>query len=331
MRSSTSILSLARDAPRGRPPIFAVEKPADVAEWADRHRDVLHAMLVKWGCVLVRGLGLADSADVGSVFARLGGRLMADRESFAERGRRAEGVYCADKWPSKWPMCMHHERSYAWEFPSTMLLACLRAPTQGGATALADSAAVLDALPARLVDRFAEQGWMLSRNYNLEIGASIEDSFGADRRGYVEAYCRANAIEYAWRSGGRLRTRQRRCAVVAHPLSGDRCWFNEVAFLNEWSLDPELREFLVDTYGRDGLPFNTSYGNGEPIHAEVIGLINAVYDTRAVREPWQAGDLMLIDNIRTAHSRDPFQGPREVLVAMAHPRTAAHPSKNIVP
>ncbi|MBO0833500.1 MAG: TauD/TfdA family dioxygenase, partial [Actinobacteria bacterium] len=32
-----------------------------------------------------------------------------------------------------------------------------------------------------------------------------------------------------------------------------------------------------------------------------------------------AGDLMLVDNIRTAHSRDPFEGPREVMVAMANP------------
>jgi hypothetical protein len=26
---------------------------------------------------------------------------------------------------------------------------------------------------------------------------------------------------------------------------------------------------------------------------------------------------MLVDNVRTAHGREPFQGPREVLVAMA--------------
>jgi alpha-ketoglutarate-dependent taurine dioxygenase len=226
---------------------------------------------------------------------------------------------------------MHHERSYAWEFPSTMLFACLRAPTEGGATALADSAAILEALPPQLVERFARHGWMLTRNYNQGIGASIADSFGADRRGYVEAYCRANAIEFTWRSGGRLRTRQRRSAVAAHPVSGLRCWFNQVAFLNEWTLDPELREYLVDSYGRDGLPFNTSYGNGQPIDAEVIALLNAVYDTHAVREPWQAGDLMLIDNIRTAHSREPFKGPREVLVAMAHPRTPPSRWKETVP
>ena len=29
------------------------------------------------------------------------------------------------------------------------------------------------------------------------------------------------------------------------------------------------------------------------------------------------GDLLLVDNIRTAHSREPFEGPRQVLVAMA--------------
>jgi len=38
-----------------------------------------------------------------------------------------------------------------------------------------------------------------------------------------------------------------------------------------------------------------------------------------VRERWQAGDLMLVDNIRTAHSREAYQGPREILVGMAEP------------
>lgn len=28
---------------------------------------------------------------------------------------------------------------------------------------------------------------------------------------------------------------------------------------------------------------------------------------------------MVVDNVRTAHSKEPFEGPREVLVAMADP------------
>ena len=39
--------------------------------------------------------------------------------------------------------------------------------------------------------------------------------------------------------------------------------------------------------------------------------------SNTAREPWQAGDLMLVDNVRTAHGREEFEGPREVLVAMA--------------
>jgi alpha-ketoglutarate-dependent taurine dioxygenase len=48
-----------------------------------------------------------------------------------------------------------------------------------------------------------------------------------------------------------------------------------------------------------------------------VQAINQTYDANTLREPWQAGDLMLVDNLRTAHAREPFQGPREVLVAMA--------------
>ena len=41
-----------------------------------------------------------------------------------------------------------------------------------------------------------------------------------------------------------------------------------------------------------------------------------MYETHTVREPWQPGDLMIVDNIRTAHSREAYEGSREVLVAM---------------
>jgi hypothetical protein len=157
----------------------------------------------------------------------------------------------------------------------------------------------------------------LIRNYNDEIGASIAAAFGTDDRGAVERYCRANAIDFEWRPDGTLRTRQRRSASVRHPLSGRRCWFNQIAFLNEWTIDPEVREYLVDLYGEDGLPFTTRFGNGDPIGADVVQLINAVYDAHTVREAWQAGDLMLVDNVRTAHAREAFAGPREILVAMA--------------
>jgi alpha-ketoglutarate-dependent taurine dioxygenase len=214
---------------------------------------------------------------------------------------------------------MHHELSYTQRFPGLMMFACLTAPTEGGATGVADSSKVLDALPSGLVDRFEREGWLLVRNYNEDIGASWADAFGTEDRAAVETYCRANGIELEWQPDDGLRTRQRRSAVVRHPLTGRRSWFNQIAFLNEWTLDPEIHEYLVEVYGADGLPFNTCYGNGEPVGEDVVATLNETYDAHTAREPWQAGDLMLVDNIRTAHSREAFTGPREVVVAMAHP------------
>jgi alpha-ketoglutarate-dependent taurine dioxygenase len=301
----------------GKPPMLWAEAAGDAPRWAAEHRDALRTVVAEHGSVRVRGLGLRDASEVGAVFRRLASGPMAETESFAPRRTISDGVYSSSPWPQHQPMCMHHELSYALAFPGLLLFACLSAPAGGGATAVADSPTVLDALPAELVERFEREGWLLTRSYNAEIGASVADAFGTDDRAAVESYCRANAIELEWQPDGGLRTTQRRSAVVSHPVSGRRCWFNQVAFLNEWTLAPEVREYLVDVYGADGLPFNTRYGGGDPIGEDVVNLLNEVYAANTAREPWEAGDLMLVDNVRSAHSREPFEGPREVLVGIA--------------
>jgi alpha-ketoglutarate-dependent taurine dioxygenase len=297
--------------------LLQVDITGQATSWASGHRDELRDAVAAHGSLLIRGLGLRDRAETGAVLRQLTTGLITEKETFASRETHAEGVYSSTKWPQNQQMCMHHELSYRLEFPGLMLFACLTAPTEDGATAVADAPTMLDALPAELVQRFEREGWMLTRSYNDEIGASFAESFGTEDRGAIEKYCRANAIEFAWQPDGELRTRQRRSAVVRHPVTGQRCWFNQIAFLNEWTLAPEVREFLVDVYGSDGLPFNTRFGNGDPIDTDVVDVLNTTYEANTMREPWRSGDLLLVDNIRTAHSRDPYSGPREVLVAMA--------------
>jgi alpha-ketoglutarate-dependent taurine dioxygenase len=312
--SSTSLLDVNLQS--GKPPMLRTDTTSDAARWAAQHRDALRAAVARHGSLLVRGLGLREAGEAEAVFRQLGS-LMTETEAFAPRSRYAQGVYSSSKWPATDPMCMHHEMSYGLRFPSFMLFACLTTPTEGGATPVADSPAVLRALPTELVERFERVGWLLIRNYTHEVGVSLDEAFGTyDRRG-VEKYCRANAITFEWQPGGALRTWQRRSAIARHPLSGQSCWFNQIAFLNEWTMDPEVREYLKDVYGADGLPFTTRFGNGDPIEADVVRLINEVYEANTTRERWQAGDLMLVDNVRTAHAREVFMGPREVVVGMA--------------
>ncbi len=318
MTVSAAVSTLHAGLEPGKPPLLRVESGVDAPRWAAEHREALRTFVAEQGSLLVRGLGLRDAAAAEAVFRQLGD-LLTETEAFASRGRYAQGVYTASKWPPNQQMCMHHELSYAHEVPSLMLFACLVAPAVGGATPLADGAAVFDALPRDLVERFERQGggWLLIRNYNDDIGATVADVFGTDDRGTVERYCRANAIDFEWRDGGGLRTRQRRNAVVTHPHTGRRCWFNQIAFLSEWTMAPDLREYLVEVYGADRLPFNTAFGDGDPIGADVVQVINETYEAHTVGESWQAGDLLVVDNIRTAHGREPFEGPREIVVALA--------------
>jgi alpha-ketoglutarate-dependent taurine dioxygenase len=314
---STSVLDLDRRP--GAPAVLNAESGGDPPGWAAEHRDALRAAVAEHGAILVRGLGLRERAEVGAFFRALARELMTETEAFAPRKRHPDGTYSSTKWPANQPMCVHNELSYTLEFPGLMLFACLTAPASGGATALADAPTVLDELPADLVARFEREGWLLTRSYNGEIGASYAEAFGTDDRTAVESYCRANGIEFSWQADAELRTRQRRSAVVRHPGTGRRCWFNQIAFLNQWTLAEDVREYLVDVYGEDGLPFNTRFGGGDPISEDLVALLNEVYQAHTVREPWQAGDLMLVDNVRTAHSREAFDGPREVLVGMADP------------
>lgn len=311
----TSVIDV--DLQPGKPPILHIDGIGDPVHWMNEHRGFLQNFINERGSLLIRGLGLREVPETEAVF-RQWGSLMLEKEALASRQSYAPGVYSASKWPPNQHLCVHHELSYGLTFPSVMLFACLVPATNGGRTPVADSSGIFDTLPPQLLERFEKTGWLFIRNYNDEIGASVAEAFGTDDRRAVENYCRANGIQCEWPHDGTLRTRQLRSAIIHHPVTGQRCWFNQIAFLSEWAIEPEVREYLVDMYGEEGLPFNTRFGDGGAIGSDVVQLINDAYRLHTVSEPWMAGDLLLVDNIRMAHGREKFEGPREILVAMAN-------------
>ena len=79
------------------------------------------------------------------------------------------------------PGSAYDELSYALQCPSRLVFCCLTAPDRGGATALADAAAVLRDLPPELVDRFTRTGWQLLRTHNDIVGVRWPEAFGRCR------------------------------------------------------------------------------------------------------------------------------------------------------
>lgn len=226
---------------------------------------------------------------------------------------------------------MHNENSYTLTFPGLLLFSCLVAPERGGATPVADCRKVLANLPDRLVRRVEDSGWSLTRNYSPYISLDWHTAFGTEDRDQVAAYCTDNRIAWQWREDGSLRTSQLRPGTIVHPQTGEKVWFNHLAFWNEWSLDEDIRAALTEEFGSDGLPFNTGIGDGEPLTRDDVETLNAAYAAATVRETWQPGDVMLVDNILAAHGRDPFRGDRRIAVAMGEPVDIADCRPSVLP
>src|SRR5205809_5536506 len=100
--SPTSLLNVELQS--GQPPMLQAEATGGAPRWAAEHRDALRALVAEHGSLLVRGLGLRDSAETEAVFRQLGD-LMTEREAFAPRRSYAHGVYSSSKWPPSQPMC----------------------------------------------------------------------------------------------------------------------------------------------------------------------------------------------------------------------------------
>jgi hypothetical protein len=80
-----------------------------------------------------------------------------------------------------------------------------------------------------------------------------------------------------------------------------------------------LRGILTDHPEDDPLSTNTLFGNGAPIGADIIEELRSLYADASTCNKWERGDVLMIDNMLSAHARRPFTGAREIVVMMADP------------
>lgn len=294
-------------------------KGVDLMAWVAGNRDLIERHLHTHGALVFRGFGLHRQEDFDAFLAALAVEPLDYIEGATPRTQVAGRIYTSTEFPADQTIAPHNELSYVLSWPMKIWFFCVTPAARGGETPLVDVRKVYRRLPREIVEPFEKKGWMLVRNFHPGLGKSWQHAYRVDTREELEAYCREAEIEFEWSDDGHLRSRQVRPAVARHRATGERVWFNHVAFWHASSLAPELREVFVRNFGDGGLPYNTFYGDGTPIEVAVIDQLRDAYDQELVALPWQQGDLMMVDNLLVAHGRRPFDGPRRILVAMAEP------------
>jgi Taurine catabolism dioxygenase TauD, TfdA family len=280
------------------------------------------AALAVGGAVLVEGLSVSTPASLADARDALGYNGVGGLERYAPTVDLGGDVYSAPEWGADREMCLHHEQAHRRILPRVLLMACAEAASAGGEMLIGDTRAVLEQLPAALTEHFRRAGWMLERNFRPYLGLPWTVAFGRSEPTELDRYAMSEGIELHWRTDNSLHTRQRRPAILRHPLSGDECWCNDVAFFSQWSVDDVERKLLLSSFGPAGIPFNTEFGDGTPLGAEQWQELIDAYESATIRVPLGEGDLLVIDNILMAHGRAPYTGHRQILVAAADPVSA---------
>ncbi|MDT7808529.1 MAG: hypothetical protein QOJ70_2342 [Acidobacteriota bacterium] len=300
----------------GLPLVVMPADKVDLIGWAAGHRDFIETSLAKHGALLFRGFGLREAEEFERFIEALSGEALEYRERSSPRHSVKGRIYTSTDHPPHQSIFPHNEQSYNSTFPMKISFFCHTPATQGGETPIGDTRKVFQRLDPRLRERFVEKKYMYVRNYGNGLGLTWEDVFQTSDKAVVEGYCRKSDIKFEWTGDG-LRTRQVRPAVATHPRTGEWVWFNHATFFHVSTLEPRLRDALLEIFGEEDLPNNTYYGDGSPIEPSVLDELRAAYQEEMVSFHWQQGDVLLLDNMLTAHARQPFAGSRKILTAMS--------------
>ena len=294
----------------------------DLIAWCEKNERLFDEMLLDHRAILFRNCAVQTIQIFSKLAAVLSkGSLMGYKDRSTPRRELADNIYTSTVYPQDYRIALHNEGTYWTTWPLRIMFCCLVEPDQGGETPIADTRRIYNRISASIRERFAQRNVLYVRNYNDGFGLTWQDSFQTQDRRIVEEYCRLNDIEFEWKSGDRLRTRQVRRAIARHPKTGEYLWFNHAAFFHVSSLEPSIREAFIREFREEDLPYNTFYGDGSPIESDVLEELRAAYQEEMIEFAWKEGDVMVLDNMTVCHGRAPYNGLRRVAVAMAEPST----------
>ncbi|MBC3366005.1 condensation domain-containing protein, partial [Pseudomonas sp. SWRI154] len=291
------------------------EPHLDVIEWIQQNRPLIEQKLAEHAGILFRGFAL-DGIQGFEAFAEAIQPGLYGQYGDLPKKEGGKNTYRSTPYPERKMILFHNESSHQDRWPRKQMFYCEQAAPVGGATPVVDCRLMYEKLPADLREKFEDKGLLYVRTFTDKLDVSWQHFFKTEDRSEVEARCRAGGIQWRWLDNDELQTRTPGPAIITHPITGEKSFFNQVQLHHIYWLEPDVRQDLLSMYGLERMPRHVYYGDGTPIEDEVMARIGELYEACAVRFDWQKGDVILLDNMLVAHARDPFEGPRKIVVAM---------------
>nr|MBA3356212.1 amino acid adenylation domain-containing protein [Pyrinomonadaceae bacterium] len=287
----------------------------NLAEWAKSNREFIETKLLSHGAILFRGFNVDSVPKFERFASAICPELFGEYGDLPREGVSGK-VYGSTPYPSDQSILFHNESSHMHRWPMTIWFFCVQAAEQGGETPIVDIRRVYELLDPKIRERFIQKKIMYVRNYIEGLDVSWQSFFRTTDRSVVEDYCRKVSMDFEWRNRSNLRTRKVCPAVLKHPKTGGMVFFNQLQLHHVSCLEPTVRESLLSIFREEDLPRNVYYGDGSPIEDSVMEEIGEIYRKTAVGFPWREGDILMLNNMLAAHGRNPYTGPRKIVVSM---------------
>ena len=295
--------------------IQPVNNEIDLVDWAKSNRDFIEGELIKHGAILFRGFSVNSVAGFEDFATAICPHLFGEYGDLPRAGV-GNKVYGSTPYPADKAILFHNESSHLHCYPLKIWFFCLHPAQKGGETPIVDCRKAYKILCPQLREKLAKKQLMYVRNYTNDLDVSWQNFFHTSDKSVVEKHCRQAGIIFEWYAGDGLITRQIRPAIAIYHKTKEPVFFNQIQLHHIAYLEPETRTSLLSLFAEDKLPRNVYYGDGSSIENEAIAEINRVYQQSQTSFVWQKGDILMLDNMLTAHGRLPYTGERKIVVAM---------------
>jgi hypothetical protein len=280
------------------------------------------------GAVHVTNTGIAGAHELSPLMPALG---FDEKDWFTGGGQTAvgwqeqwaaPGLRRLDYYPPHLYLLPNGEVTSEKDFPSRVLFFCAAAPTTGGRIFLHRGEEVEKHIDAqgreggKLLEKISTHGVMIERGFLDEkhpekknnYHQSWQERFGAQDAATALANARALKRQY------------------------DSCWWDEHDGLKTLMTRITLPGFARDSSGKSHFHFprvaldapsaRNGYrrfplGNGMEMTEQEKSILRKAYLATREGHALRQGDIILMDNIRFGHSREPYTGKRDVLAGMA--------------
>ncbi|MDP9649639.1 TauD/TfdA family dioxygenase [Paraburkholderia caledonica] len=276
---------------------------------------LLRLQLCERGAVLLRGFAVASAREFGDAMKAFGAKPLAYQERSTPRTHIEGALYTATEYPAREPIFLHNENAYASHWPRFVAFFCERPAEVGGAMTLADTRDVYRGVPADVRHACETRGLSYLRRFIAGVGYSWQEAFGVREEAELARVLAALGYLTQW-DGDQCVVQRASTWTMLHPETDEPLWFNHGVFFNAMSLPEATRRAFEQLFGAQGYPFQTTYRDGSPIDEPTYRAIKKAYVQASRRLLLQRSDVLLLDNLLTAHGREAYEGQRRHYVMM---------------